>query len=99
MAAAWLGLMCASSGASLAAAGCGRRATQADCRLIVDRSVELELKGTSETDTSAIEKQEEQIRAKLDDELKSCEGRRVTDRTISCVQAASTTQELDTCLR
>ncbi len=78
---------------------CGRRATELDCQLIVDKSVELQLRETNQTSPDAIEKREEQVRAELQDEIKSCEGRRVTERTLACVHAASTTQELDKCLR
>ena len=88
--------------AALAAAaltGCGRRATELDCQLIVDKSVELQLRETNQTNADAIQKREEQVRAELGDEIKSCEGRRVTDKTMACVRAATTTQELDACLR
>jgi len=79
--------------------GCGRRATELDCQLIVDKSVELQLRETNQTSADAIEKREEQVRAELQDEIKSCEGRRVTEKTMACVQAAPNTQELDKCLR
>ena len=81
------------------AAGCGRRATEADCQLIVNKSVELEMRGVSRVDSPSIEKREEEVRAQLGDEIKSCEGRHVTERTMSCVQSASSRQELDACLR
>jgi hypothetical protein len=79
--------------------GCGRRATELDCQLIVDKSVELQLRESNQTSPEAIQKREEQVRAELQDEIKSCEGRRVTEKTLACVQAAPTTQELDRCLR
>jgi hypothetical protein len=80
--------------------GCGRRATHADCQLIVDRSVEIQLRAQDETDAKAIAKREAEIRAELDDDIKSCErDRRVTDKMMACVQSASTTAELDKCLR
>jgi hypothetical protein len=85
--------------AAAALAACGRRATEADCRLIVDRSVELQMKEMSRTTPSAIEQRAEQVRGELGDEIKACEGRRVTDKTVSCVQAASTSMDLDKCLR
>ena len=80
-------------------AGCGRRATAADCQLIVDKSVELQLKEMSETDAAAIAEHKAHIREELDDEIQSCQSRHVTDRTIACVKAATSTQELDRCLR
>jgi hypothetical protein len=79
--------------------GCGRRATHEDCQLIVDRSVELQLRETNETDAQAIAKRTAEVRAALDGEIKSCErDRRVTEKTMACVRSAKTTQELDTCL-
>jgi hypothetical protein len=79
---------------------CGRRATHADCQLIVDRSVEIQLKEQSESDPKAIVKRKAEIRAELDDKINSCErDRRVTDKMMACVQSASTTSDLQTCLR
>jgi hypothetical protein len=85
----------------LFAGACGRRATQADCQLIVDRSVEIQLKEENPlTDAKAIAKREAEVRAELDEQIKSCErDRRVTDKMMACVQSASTTAELDHCLR
>jgi hypothetical protein len=83
----------------LAGVGCGRRATELDCRLIVDKSVELQLRETNQTNADAIEKREQQVRAELEQEIHSCEGRRVTEKTMACVTAATSTQGLDTCLR
>jgi hypothetical protein len=77
---------------------CGRRATAADCQLIVDRSVELQLEEQNLTDASAIAERERQVRSELDDEIKSCERRRVTDKTMACVRSATSTRELDKCL-
>ena len=58
------------------------------------------MKESSEDSSSTnIQKREQEVRSKLDDEIKSCETRRVTDKTVKCVQQASTTQELETCLR
>jgi hypothetical protein len=79
--------------------GCGRRATHADCQLIVDRSVELRLKGQDETDPKVVAKREAQVRAELDDKISSCESRRVTDKMMACVKSATSSEELETCLR
>ncbi|MGO9834827.1 MAG: hypothetical protein ACLP1X_11460 [Polyangiaceae bacterium] len=87
------------AGSASSAAGCGRRATEADCQLIVNKSVELQMKEMSRADSPSIEKREQEVRAQLGDEIKSCEGRNVTERTLSCVRSASTTQGLDACLR
>jgi hypothetical protein len=79
--------------------GCGRHATSADCQLIVDKSVELQMKEMSETDAAAIVEREKHIRDELEDQIQSCQSRRVTDRTMACVKGATSTQELDRCLR
>jgi hypothetical protein len=81
------------------AAGCGRRATEADCQLIVNKSVELQMREMSRVDEPSIEKREQEVRAQLGDEIKSCEGRHVTERTLACVRSASSMRGLDTCLR
>jgi hypothetical protein len=83
----------------LALVTCGRRATPADCQLLVDRSVELQLKELNHADAAAIAERERQVRAELDDEIRSCESRRVTEKTMDCVRAASSTSELDRCFR
>lgn len=78
---------------------CGRRATHADCELIVDKSVELQLRELSGANTADVQKRIEEVRAALQDDIASCEGRRVTEHTVECVQAAKATRELDQCLR
>ncbi len=77
------------------------RATEADCRLIVDKSVELEMKESTDAavDAAAVQKRVEQVRSELDDQIRACQGRRVTEKTMACVRAAQTSGELDKCLR
>jgi hypothetical protein len=82
-----------------ATTACGRRATYADCRLIVDRSVELQMSEINLRDPAAVAERERQVRAELEPEIRACESRRVTDKTIACVQSAGTTHDLDECLR
>lgn len=84
---------------ALLGAGCGRRATEADCQLIVDKSVELQSKEMSETDPAAIADREKRIRAELEDDVKQCENRRVTEKMMACVKGAASTKELEECLR
>jgi len=81
------------------AAACGRPATEEDCQLIVNKSVELQMKEMSRVDSPSIKKREEEVRAQLGEEIKACEGRHVTERTLACVRSASSAQELDACLR
>jgi hypothetical protein len=79
---------------------CGRHATHDDCQLIVDRSVELQMRGASENDAQAIARREAEVRAELDDEINRCENeRRVTDTMMSCVRSAASAAQLEGCLR
>jgi hypothetical protein len=80
-------------------AACGRRATHADCELIVDRSVELKMKELNKGDPAAIASREAQIRSELEPSIKACEGRRVTDKTMACVRVAKSSEELEACLK
>ncbi|MDP9152121.1 MAG: hypothetical protein M3O36_19525 [Myxococcota bacterium] len=86
-------------GLTSTASACGRRATHGDCQLIVDKSVELQMKALSRNDPGAIAKREAQVRAELGDEIKNCESRHVTDKTMACIQASTTADELEKCLR
>jgi hypothetical protein len=79
--------------------GCGRRATDADCQLIVDRSVELQMKDMKDTDPDTIAKTQAQLRGELADQIKDCVGRRVTDSMMACVQKAQTSSELEACVK
>ncbi len=78
---------------------CGRAATEEDCKLIVDRNVELQLRGMNIVDPEAVRKKQEEIRAKLGNELSGCIGRRVTNGTMDCVKQASTKEAVQACFR
>jgi hypothetical protein len=94
-----LGALAVELSAATGVTGCGRRATHADCQLIVHKSVELGMKEMSLTSEPAIRKREERVREELQAQIASCEGLRVTDRMMGCVRVASTSKELDRCLR
>jgi hypothetical protein len=79
--------------------GCGRKATQADCELIIDRNVEVQMKAMHIDDRPTIEKKQDELRAQMKDDLKDCEGRRVSDKMISCVNNAQSGDEITECLR
>jgi hypothetical protein len=79
--------------------GCGRKATRADCELVVDRNVEVKLKSDGMTDPVLIEKRKEELRTSLRDDIDKCVGRRVTDGMITCVKGAGTPEQIDKCLR
>ena len=83
----------------LALAGCGRRATEADCQLIVDKSVELQMKEMEKRDPVAIQKRQDALRHELEPEMKECVGRRITDKMMACVRGAQQSTDLETCVR
>ena len=93
------------AGVGLAAAtplaGCGHKATAADCQLIVDRNVEVEMKKLNITDPTAIAKRkdEEKNDPKTKSDLNGCIGKRITDAMMSCVVNAQTGDEIDQCIR
>lgn len=78
---------------------CRREATEADCQLIVDRLIEVELRATNTTDPAVIAKKQETIRTSMKEELKDCRGRRITDGIMACVKKAPTTDEILACIR
>jgi len=88
-------------GAVLAVAllACGHRATEADCDLIVDRYVEIELQTLQVTDPKVIALRKSEMHRDLKDELKACPGKRITDSMLTCVRQARTNDEIDRCTR
>src|SRR5260370_35972652 len=62
--------------------GCGRRATHADCPLIVDKSVELRMKTMSLTSEPSLRTRWEAVRQESQAQIPSCEGLRVTYRLL-----------------
>lgn len=90
-----LGLMLALS--SSGAVGCGRRATPADCDLIFNRFVEVQLRAVHVTDPVEVAKREQAMREELKDDLQKCPGKRITDSLLRCVQNAQTNDEMDKC--
>jgi hypothetical protein len=84
---------------ALACAGCGRRATPADCDLIFNRYVEVQLRAVHVTDPVEIAKREQAMRTEMKDDLRQCPGKRITDSMLRCVQNAQTNDEIDKCTR
>lgn len=85
--------------AIFALTACGRKATEADCELIIDRNVEVQMKAMHIDDAPTIAKKQDELRAQMKDDLKDCEGRRVTDKMMGCVKNAQTGDEVTECLR
>ncbi len=82
--------------------GCGHPATEQECQEIADRVAELELKSSPVgRDPDTAKEQLERTRSWVkESQLKSCVGRRITDRAMACVRAAKTAEEItDGCFR
>ena len=82
----------------LSQVACGRKATEADCDLIIDRNTEVAMKAINITDHTAIAKKQAQIRTDMKEELKDCVGRRISDSIIACVRAAQSTDDINKCM-
>lgn len=80
-------------------AACGHPATEAECRIILERIVELELKSQKVNDPAEIAKRRnESLGLSADggrsDLLDGCVGRHITDRALACVQSAETASDI-----
>jgi hypothetical protein len=91
--------------ASLSATACGHPATEAECRVILERIVELELKSQKVNDPAELAKRRgEALGLSSDggrsDLLEGCIGRHITDRALACVRSAVTASEItENCLQ
>jgi hypothetical protein len=94
-----------SVGAALALSACGHPATEAECQVIVERIVELELKAQKVTDPVEIAKRRSESLGTTGDggkpeALQGCIGKHITDRALACVRSAETASEItDRCLQ
>lgn len=80
-------------------AGCGRKATRADCEKFFDRNIEVKMKEDGVTDPAAVKKRQSDLRADHKDDIDQCVGRRITDNMLKCVDDAQTATDIDKCLR
>jgi hypothetical protein len=85
--------------ALVAIVACGRQATAADCELILDRSVELQMKEMDKVDPEAIAKRQAILREELAGEMKGCVGRSISDAMMTCVRNAKSSGELEKCVK
>jgi hypothetical protein len=80
--------------------GCGHKASEADCQLIVDRMIEVQLDAHNLTDPDERKRQKDIMTNRTTGmDMKDCVGRRVTDGMLECVKKAQTQDEIQTCLR
>jgi hypothetical protein len=86
-------------GVAVVLAGCGRKATEADCAAIVDRNVEVQMRKMNITDEQTIAKKQQEIRNQFAESMKGCVGRRITDKMMACVKEAPTVEAIDECMR
>lgn len=83
----------------LLVAGCGRKATRADCEKFFDRNIEVKMKEDGTTDPDSIKKRQKDLRDQHKDDIDQCVGRRITDGMLKCVDQAQTATDIDKCLR
>jgi hypothetical protein len=90
---------------ALLSAACGHPASEAECRVILERIVELELKAQRVSDPAEMAKRRnESLGLSPDggrsDLLEGCIGRHITDRALACVRNAETASEItEDCLQ
>jgi hypothetical protein len=89
-----------SSGAlALFTSGCGHPATLDECKIIFQRSAEIELRAQNVTDPKLVAERTEAVRLARGEELiQQCVGKRITTRALSCVEKATTAEQVDRCL-
>lgn len=80
--------------------GCGRKATEADCQVIVDQMVVVKMKKKNNTDPAAVTKLQNELREEAKGEvMDGCVGRRISDGALDCIKKAETQEEIITCMR
>ena len=84
---------------SLATLSCGRRATQADCEVILDRMVVVKLRQKNITDAESVSKMQAELRKDAESDFPSCVGRRISDSALTCIKKAETQEAIVKCLR
>jgi len=72
----------------------GRRATREDCRLILDRLVDLELQERGFRDPALAARWRAQAEASHSADLAACEGQRIPRTALACVQSATNSEEI-----
>lgn len=78
--------------------GCGHPASEAECQLIVDKNVELQIAAMAAPPPD-VEKEKARVRAEMEPMLKACPGHRITDGKLACVKNAKSTKEIDACMQ
>lgn len=80
--------------------GCGRPATVEDCGVIVDRVARLQIQESRPlTAPEVVEREVKTEKTLLKQRIEErCVGKRITEKTLKCVQSATTSSEIvETC--
>ncbi len=91
-----------SLGLGLGLVGCGHPASDKECQEIVERIATLEIeKSTGTSDSKSVGEQvDETKKALATNTLKDCVGKRITERAMTCVRGAKTSQQIvDDCFK
>jgi hypothetical protein len=81
--------------APLLAAGCGHKASVAECEEIVERIARLELEKKNQNNPSAVDEEIESTKKSLrDTTMKDCVGKRITASAMKCVRGAKSSKEI-----
>jgi hypothetical protein len=81
--------------AALGVGGCRRHvATAADCRAVLDRLVELELKESGYRDPGLAPRWQPELARRFEADLRRCQTLRVRDDLPSCLRAAQNPEEI-----
>lgn len=83
--------------APLLLVGCGHAATEEECRVLFDKSVEVEMREYVGANDEAIARKQGELRKEFEADLGRCVGKRVTDDTVGCIRKASTKEQLNEC--
>jgi pyruvate-formate lyase len=76
-------------------AGCGRhRATPLECRAILDRLVQLELKESGYRDPNLVVRWQRELGDRFETELRACGALRVRDNLLSCLASAQDPEQV-----
>lgn len=86
---------------TLLVAGCGHPATDAECQVVFDKVVDLELDEQKVTDPTQRAARHEEAKSQRGQALMDhCRGKRITDGALACVARATTYDQInDVCLR
>jgi hypothetical protein len=79
--------------------GCGRAATEDDCKLIYEKNVEVEMRTLEKADEATIASKKKELQQAFDADIKQCVGKRITDAVMTCIKDAKTSEDMAKCGR